>query len=107
MDTLRRVINVIRRGGKTQEQKLDVLKISQKDYDLIAKFKIANESEFRNLITDFRSITKIEFGHKNQPYFTEKELLKGYSPPKISELSKEEKRLLKSPLLKEDSIYSY
>jgi predicted DNA-binding protein YlxM (UPF0122 family) len=38
----------------------------------------------------------IHFGSKKEAYQTEKEMLKGYRPPKYSQLSKEERAIYKS-----------
>jgi hypothetical protein len=35
----------------------------------------------------------IGFGHKDQAYYTEKEAIKGYKPPKYSDLSPDEKAI--------------
>lgn len=57
-------------------------------------YSIAVYSETTRWYTD--SVVGIQFGSKKEAYQTEKEMLKGYKPPKYSELSKEEKAIYKS-----------
>ena len=63
------------------------------DIELV-KYSIAIHSEITGWYSD--TIVGVQFGSKQEAYQTEKEMLKGYKPPKYSELSKEEKAIYKS-----------
>lgn len=63
------------------------------DIELV-KYSIAVHSKITGWYTE--GIIGVQFGSKQEAYQTEKEMLKGYKPPKYSELSEEEKAIYKS-----------
>ena len=60
----------------------------------VVTYSIAVYSEITGWYTD--SVVGVQFGNKQEAYQTEKEAIKGYKPPKYSELSKEERAIYKS-----------
>lgn len=82
------------------EEKLNYIRNNPyRQYNTLAKELNISSQEAKRLKQTVKNLKEmarfvkinygVNFGHKNQPYYTEQEMLQGYKPPSYEELLKE------------------